>query len=208
MPRFIPLAPESDRSLKSGPRRAKPSIAGDGAPVFGFILVGGALVGAQVRDIRLANELVRRGYPVHVWWSFDRPHDQPLDPAISQRRLFTANRYSGFLGSWAANDCLGMMANRLLSDRIRVRITQRWPNFMDLQIEGILRIACAGVETDARLIRKFAAELTALRVTHLLPNLEILALFAAALRIRSGGELVSIFLYFVQKSSLHRGVIG
>ncbi|MFM7162214.1 MAG: hypothetical protein ACKO3P_17815, partial [Planctomycetaceae bacterium] len=28
-----------------------------GAPVIGFMLVGGTLVGAQVRDIRLANEL-------------------------------------------------------------------------------------------------------------------------------------------------------
>ncbi len=181
-PHVFPLSPDTSLSPKSGPRHAKPSIRGDGAPVFGFILVGGALVGAQVRDIRLANELVRRGYKVHVWWSFDRPHDQRLDPAISQRSLFTATRYSGYLGSWAANDCLGRAANCVLSDRVRAWITQCWPNFMDLQIEALIRIACAGVETDTRLIRRFAAKLTELRVTHLLPNLEILALFAAAAR--------------------------
>ena len=41
-------------------------------PVLGFVIVGGPLVGAQVRDLRLANELSRRGYPVHVWWAFDQ----------------------------------------------------------------------------------------------------------------------------------------
>lgn len=31
------------------------------APVFGFLLLGGTLNGAQIHDIRLANELHRRG---------------------------------------------------------------------------------------------------------------------------------------------------
>jgi glycosyltransferase involved in cell wall biosynthesis len=160
--------------LTAGSGRAEPS------PVFGFLLVGGALVGAQVRDIRLANELVRRGYPVHVWWAFDQPHEQRLDPAISQRLLFTASRYSGWIGTWGTNDYLGRLANQFLSDRVRSWITQNYPEFMEKQMRAIIALACAGVESDARLIRRFAAELAELNITHLLPNLEILALFAAA----------------------------
>lgn len=162
---------------------------GEPSPVFGFILVGGALVGAQVRDIRLANELVRRGYPVHVWWAFDQPHDQRLDPAISQRLLFTASRYSGWIGTWATNDFFGRLANRFLTDRLRAWITQNYPNFMDKQMRAIINLACAGVETDTQLIRQFAAELTELGVTHLFPNLEILALFAAAAKKQVAGTL-------------------
>ncbi|HTI49740.1 MAG TPA: glycosyltransferase family 4 protein [Planctomycetaceae bacterium] len=166
--------------LTKASRTGTESDAAERSPVFGFILVGGALVGAQVRDIRLANELVRRGYPVHVWWAFDRPHDQRLDPAISQRWLFTSSRYSAWMGSWANNDLLGRLANRFLSDRARTWITQNYPDFMDKQMWAIIQLACNGVETDVRLIRRFAAELSELQVTHLLPNLEILALFAAA----------------------------
>jgi glycosyltransferase involved in cell wall biosynthesis len=154
----------------------------DRVPVFGFILVGGALVGAQVRDIRLANELVRRGYPVHVWWAFDRPHDDRLDPAISQRWLFSSPRYSSFTGTWMLNDVIGRSANRLLSDGARNWIAQNYPEFVAKQMRAILKLACGGVERDGRLVRRFARELSERRVTHVLPNLEMLALFAAAAR--------------------------
>ena len=36
-------------------------------PVVGFLLLGGVFAGATVRDVRLANELVRQGFAVHVW---------------------------------------------------------------------------------------------------------------------------------------------
>lgn len=151
-------------------------------PVFGFILVGGTLVGAQVRDIRLANELVRRGYEVHVWWAFDRQHDQRLDPSIQQHWLFSSARYSSFTGNWFCNDLLGKGFNLLLSDRSRNWIAQHWPNFVGLQMEAIIDIACRGVEKDRGLIRRFASDLSQTGVTHLLPNIEVLALFAAAAR--------------------------
>jgi glycosyltransferase involved in cell wall biosynthesis len=152
------------------------------SPAFGFILVGGALSGAQVRDVRLANELVRRGFPVHVWWAMDRPHKSPLDPAISQRWLFNAARYGGWLRQAAADDFVGQWICRLTPDSRRQQIVQTFPSILDRQLRGLIRAVCAGVSRDKRLIRRFAAELSQSQVTHVLPNLECLAPFAAAAR--------------------------
>ena len=144
------------------------------------MLVGGALSGAQVRDIRLANEFVHRGYPVHVWWAMDRQNKSALDPAISQRWLFNAGRYGGWLRNAAADDFAGQWITRLTSDRWRDRLVQRFPAILDRQLAGLIRAVCAGIYHDKRLIRRFAAELSQSQVTHLLPNLECLAPFAAA----------------------------
>ena len=160
--------------------RATEAARREPAPAFGFILVGGALSGAQVRDVRLANELVRRGYPVHVWWAMDRPKKSPLHPAISQRWLFNAARYGGLLRHPAADDVVGRWFSRLTSDRRRQQLIQRFPVILDRQLCGLIRAVCAGVAHDKRLIRRFAAELSQLQVTHVLPNLECLAPFAAA----------------------------
>ncbi|MFN0055328.1 MAG: glycosyltransferase family 4 protein [Planctomycetales bacterium] len=147
-------------------------------PAIGFILVGGALVGAQVRDIRLANELARRGYPVHVWWAFDKPRQVDLDPAISQQWLFSSARYSSYTGSWLLNEEVGRTVTRLLPDALRARLTQRIPDFIGVQMRALIRVACRGIDRDRRLVRRFARELSARGITHLLPTLEILALFA------------------------------
>jgi glycosyltransferase involved in cell wall biosynthesis len=152
------------------------------SPVFGFILVGGALSGAQIRDVRLANELVRRGYTVHAWWAMDRPHKSPLDPAISQRWLFNAARYGGWLRHAAADDLVGQWICRLTPDNRRQQFVQRFPAILDRQLRGLMRAVCVDVGRDKRLIRRFAAELTQSLVTHVVPNLECLAPFAAAVR--------------------------
>jgi len=151
-------------------------------PTFGFILLGGVLVGAQVRDIRLANELVRRGYPVHVWWAFDKVREAPLSPAIRQNWLFSAARYTSYTGSWELNDRIGRAVNRMSSDQTRAKVVQWMPRFAAQQIRAVIELACRGVEHDRGLARRFAGELDAAGVTHVLPNLEILALFAEAAR--------------------------
>ncbi|RPI90995.1 MAG: glycosyltransferase [Planctomycetaceae bacterium] len=150
-------------------------------PVLGFVLVGGALVGAQIRDIRLANELARRGYRVHVWWAFDRPDDSPLDPRITQHWLFSWSRYASW-GVPAVADLLGRGAHVLLRESFRNRFAQTCPGFMARQLRFVLKAVCRGVESDRRLIRRFAGELGRYQVTHLLPTIEILALFARAAR--------------------------
>ncbi|MCY2968014.1 MAG: glycosyltransferase family 4 protein [Planctomycetota bacterium] len=152
-----------------------------GAPVVGFILVGGALVGAQIRDIRLANELVRRGYRVHAWWAFDRPNVSPLDPRIEQRWLFSWSRYAPWAGPSVA-DALGRSMHHLSSERFRNWFAQSVPGFIGRQVRFALQAVCKGVEHDRRLIARFARELAETQVTHLLPNIEILGSFARSAR--------------------------
>jgi len=148
-------------------------------PVLGFMLVGGTLVGAQVRDIRLANELARRGHRVVAWWAFDRPNESVLHPSIEQRWLFSWSRYLGRRCP-GLKDTLGTASFRFTPQRVRGWIAQRTPGFMELQLQSILKVVCRGVETDPHLITRFASQLAAAGVTHLLPNLEMLAPFANA----------------------------
>lgn len=149
-----------------------------GEAVLGFILVGGVVGGAPLHHIRLANELVRRGYRVHAWWVFDRPNQSPLDPRITQHWLFSWSRYVGL------GESLGRMGFHVAPQSFRSWYAQTCPGFMDRQVRSVLKIACRGVENDSLLIFRFARELFRTGVTHLLPTVEILALFARAARDR------------------------
>jgi glycosyltransferase involved in cell wall biosynthesis len=150
-------------------------------PVLGFVIVGGPLVGAQVRDLRLANELSRRGYPVHVWWAFDRPRKSCLDSSVQEHFLFSWSRY--MVPRWpGASDQIGRIAQKILPEKILSMAAQRLPGVMERQLRRVLRVICHGVEQDTGLIRRFATEIEAAGVTHLLPNLEMLAPFVRAAR--------------------------
>jgi glycosyltransferase involved in cell wall biosynthesis len=150
-------------------------------PVLGFVIVGGPLVGAQVRDLRLANELSRRGYPVHVWWAFDRPHESCLDASVQEHFLFSWSRY--LLPRWpGTSDRIGRMAQATIPGTMRSWAAQRLPGVMERQLRRVLRVICQGVEQDPGLIRRFASEIEEAGVTHLLPNLEMLAPFVRAAR--------------------------
>lgn len=150
-------------------------------PVLGFVMVGGPLVGAQVRDLRLANEMARRGYQVHVWWAFDRPQGISLDASIGQHWLFSWSRHM-VPGCRNAADQIGRLACRIVPESLRMRAAQQLPGVMDRQIGRVLRLICAGVGRDQTLIERFAREIDAAGVTHLLPNLEMLAPFVRAAR--------------------------
>jgi hypothetical protein len=56
-------------------------------PALGFVLLGGSLSGALVRDVRLANECARRGYDVHVWWAIDQQKTAGLLPQIKTKLI-------------------------------------------------------------------------------------------------------------------------
>lgn len=152
-----------------------------GTPRFGFVLLGGSLNGAQIRDIRLANELHRRGYPVRVWWVVDRPRSSPLNAEIPERWLFHSFRYATGRVS-ASLDLAGKVSCRLLSDNLRSALAQRIPWLVGGTLRGLIKIVCRGAETDPALIRHFARELTQERITHLMETVEILAPFAEAAR--------------------------
>lgn len=146
---------------------------------FGFVLLGGSLNGAQIRDIRLANELHRRGYPVRVWWVVDRPRSSPLNPEIPASWLFHSFRYATGRVS-PALDLAGKVTGRLLGDKLRSALSQRIPWLVGGTLRGLIRIVCSGVETDPSLIRRFARQLTRERISHLMETVELLAPFAEA----------------------------
>jgi glycosyltransferase involved in cell wall biosynthesis len=155
---------------------------GPRVPTFGFLLFGGAVAGAQISHVRLANELVRRGYPVQAWWAMDWPRKSGLNPAIAQRWLFSSSRYGGVTRVRTIDDFIGRTLSNLTTDLRRDRIVQYLPSLIDRHICALVRRICQGVDDDQRLIRRFAAELTEARVTHVLPTLESLAPFAGAAR--------------------------
>jgi len=153
-------------------------------PVFGCILFGGSLSGALVRDVRLANELVKRGFEVHVWWAMDWQKSAGLDPAIKQHWLFNGMRMWNRGFTRGPLDSFGRLMNRLYSDRTRAHGLQRRPKILARLMNNLTRLICDGVERDEPVIRRFASELEQHRVTHLLPMLEMLGLWAEAARKR------------------------
>jgi glycosyltransferase involved in cell wall biosynthesis len=162
-------------------------------PVFGFILFGGPLSGALIRDIRLVNELARRGYQVHVWWVMDRTRSVELEPAITEHWLANALYFARIpgLGRWMASvkDAIGRGFGRVFPDRRRDHFLQTRPWFLDAMIQGLLRAVAGGIERDRWLIGRFARELEAAGVTHVLPMLAVLCPFIEAARERVGRRI-------------------
>lgn len=153
-------------------------------PVLGFILLGGSLSGALVRDVRLANECARRGYPVHVWWAMDKqknPPGGPLLPQIQQHWLFHGMRFwsSHFHG---ATERIGHVLHRMFDDKARAHSVQRRPHLMQRIMENVMRNLCDGVETERAIVQRFANDLNRTGVTHVLPMLEMLCPWVAAAR--------------------------
>jgi glycosyltransferase involved in cell wall biosynthesis len=151
------------------------------AAVFGFVLIGGALSGALVRDMRLANELARRGWRVHVWWAMDREKRPPLRDDIAQSWLFHGMRYLLSEGS-DLTERAGRLLTRLSRDKSRRRFMQRRPRLIRRVMEGLITRVCEGVERDPAVPRRFAAGLSAAGVTHVLPMLAILCPWVQAAR--------------------------
>lgn len=147
-------------------------------PVFGLVIPGGATTGAAVRDIRLANELSDRGYRVHVWWAMDW-NSHALRPQIGQHWLFHGFRFAG-RGLGGLKELAGHAAVALIKDKNRAHVAQQRSFVLQQMWHGLVRRVCAGVETDGRLLRRFARQLRSTGVTHLLPALEVFCPWAAA----------------------------
>lgn len=156
---------------------------GEDQPVFGFILVGGGLQGAVVRDIRLANELARRGYRVHVWWAMDRPRQSPLRSEVEEHWLFSGMRYAGW---WprTIGDAIGRFFSAVTRDKNRARAMQKRAWLVSRMMERVSRLVVDGVEHDPAIVNRLARELDAAGVTHLLPMLGLLCPWASAARDR------------------------
>jgi glycosyltransferase involved in cell wall biosynthesis len=168
---------DSQMTARSAAERPDP----DAEPVFGFVLFGGPLSGALVRDIRLANELAGRGWRVRAWWAMDRPQSSPLRDDIPQSWLFHGLRHAKGLPPGLA-DAFGRFSTRILHDKNRLRYSQKRPKLLDWVMKGLVRRVCDAVEQDGPLVRRFARQLSDAGVTHLLPMLGILCPWAAAAR--------------------------
>ncbi len=156
---------------------------GDGAPraVLGFVLLGGSMSGALVRDVRLANELARRGYEVHVWWAMDRSGVPALAPAVRQHLLFNGARYI-----WprvgGAMERLAVVLGRMFSDGQRAHWVQRRPRLVRRMMGNLTSRVCDGIERERVVVRRFARSLDESGVTHVLPMLEFLGPWVEAAR--------------------------
>ena len=147
-------------------------------PIFGLVIPGGATTGAAVRDIRLANELADRGHAVHVWWAMDW-NSHALRPQIGQHWLFHGFRFAGRrLGG--LKELAGRALAGLIKDKNRAHVAQQRKFLLEQMWHGLVRRVCAGVESDSRLLRRFAGQLRRTGVTHLLPALEVFCPWAAA----------------------------
>ncbi len=157
--------------------------ASSSTPVLGFVLFGGSLSGALVRDVRLANECAARGYPVHVWWVMDRQHNSGLRPDITQHWLFNGLRFwTRWSGARGLLDGLGRRLNRFFDDKSRAHGLQKRPRVMTRLMNNVTREICEGVERDTATAKRFARELQQHRITHVLPMLEMLCLWVDAAR--------------------------
>lgn len=158
----------------------------EAVPVFGFILFGGPLSGAMVRDARLANELAQRGYRVHVWWAMERSDRITLDERITQHWLFHGMRYFTlpYCGDMARGlrDRFGQITASLFHEKNRTQMVQKRPWILDRLMMRTMHLICDGVERDAPVVRRFAAQLEAAGVTHMLPMLGMLCPWIEAAR--------------------------
>lgn len=152
-------------------------------PVLGFVLFGGSLTGALVRDVRLANECSARGYPVHVWWVMDRQANVGLRPEIQQHLLINGLRFLTRVpmvrGMW---ESIGRVLSSIFSQQVRAHVFQRRPRLAERLMSNLTRDLCAGVENDAPVIRRFGRQMREHGVTHMLPMLEMLCLWTDAAR--------------------------
>ena len=152
-------------------------------PVFAFLaLTSGSYEGAIIRDMRLANELHRRGHKVVVYWMVEQNRDL-VDRGIRQRVLCRGIRYL-FRKPSAVLDALGVSLSAW-PPKMRREFMQRRPDFMDRMIVNFVHLVCDGGESDRRLVSKLLRFMKADGVTHVLPTFAMSCPFVLAARRRN-----------------------
>lgn len=178
--RSMPESATKVRPLATPVFSAAP-VAHGALPVLGFMLFGGSLSGALVRDVRLANELVSRGYPVHVWWAMDWSKSAGLDSRIQQHWLFSGLRFRHRHGRNAL-DFIGRQLSKAFPDTLRALRVQKRPQILTRLMTGLMHTLCDGVERETAVVNRLARDLNDTGVTHLLPMLEMLCPWILAAR--------------------------
>jgi len=155
--------------------------------VFGMVLQGGPVMGSRVLDVRLAKELVSRGYPVHVWWAVDRQRPSPFGRKIRERWLFHCARYPRVFPIGLPRpvpDAFGRLLTRVVPHDVLMGYAQHRPKLIRMLMKGFLERVCMGVETDRFMAPRFAREIVKTGVTHMLPMVAPLAPWPLAARAR------------------------
>ncbi len=144
------------------------------------------MVGAAVRDLRIANQLAERGYPVHVYWAMECTPVIPLHPRIKEHWLFCASRYNGILKNLfrskysIVEDIVWSRICRLAPVKFKMRLCQRGVfgiNVAAWAMNGVIRHICRGVESDRGQLKRFARSLDRERITHVMPCLSLFGPF-------------------------------
>jgi|GEM_PF-514804 glycosyltransferase involved in cell wall biosynthesis len=160
-------------------------------PSFGLIMIGGAVVGSVIRDLRIANELAARGYRVHVFWAIDESCPYDLHPDIVHHKFFNAARYNGILQNifrWKISpidDFAGSAFTSLFPQKMRLKLYQQGLggfDFIKWSLTGLIRHVSRGVENDPGMLKRFARVINREKITHLLPNLSIFGPFCSAVK--------------------------
>jgi glycosyltransferase involved in cell wall biosynthesis len=147
-------------------------------PVFGFLAVtSGSFEGAVIRDMRLANELHRRGYPVVVYWMVQQ-NASLVEPGIPQRVLARAMRYATRRPT-GLGELTGALFDLLPVER-RIALLQQQPGVARHLARNLINVVCDGGSGDPRLVARLARYIERDGVTHLLPTFAFACPFALA----------------------------
>jgi glycosyltransferase involved in cell wall biosynthesis len=135
-------------------------------PVFGFLaFTSGSYEGAIIRDMRLANELHRRGFKVVVYWYMENNRDL-LDSGITQRVLVGSSRYLRARPS-SLNESLEYLVKIFPAARRR-RFMQQHPALVASGLTSFVNSMCEGNDPAPSIrLEKFMAMDG---VTHLFPT--------------------------------------
>src|SRR5688572_12008874 len=139
-----------------------------GRPVFGFLaFTSGSYEGAIIRDMRLANELHRRGFGVHVYWMMEQ-NPELVDRGIGQHVLARALRFQ-FKKPCGVMDRLGKFFAIIPAARRRLFLNQH-PEYVVRILGNLVGVMCDGGRSDPGLIDRLEKFLIRDGVTHLLPT--------------------------------------
>src|SRR5580700_8066694 len=148
-------------------------------PVFAFLaFTSGSYEGAIIRDMRLANELQRRGFAVVVYWMMETNREL-VSRGIRQRVLCRNTRYQ-FSSPNRVLDGAGKILGMYPAQRRR-RFAQQHPDYVDRLMCNFVRTVCDGDPGLEKRLEKFLARDG---VTHVLPTFAMTCPFVQAIKER------------------------
>jgi glycosyltransferase involved in cell wall biosynthesis len=137
-------------------------------PVFAFLaFTSGSYEGAIIRDMRLANDLHRRGFPVHIYWLMEQ-NPELVDRGIPQSILARATRYRFRKPSRIADEYGRIFA--MVPAQRRRRFLNTHPDYIANLMGNLMHVICDGGRSDPGLLNRLESFLLRDGVTHLLPT--------------------------------------